>query len=89
MSEEILQKGVCGQEKDTACAKAAVDGGETAGGEAAAKGGEAVGAETAAENEQILEEKEAVVAGVHNYSREDAYVWPQDPWVLRLSLIHI
>lgn len=37
----------------------------------------------AAKEETAAKEKEAVVAGVHNYSREDAYVKPSDPRVLK------
>ena len=34
-------------------------------------------------NEEPVETKEEVVAGVHNYSREDSYVKPEDPKVLQ------
>ena len=43
--------------------------------------------EAASEKDKAAEERqaaaEAVVAGVHNYSREESYVTPSDPRVLK------
>ena len=44
---------------------------------------ESTGTKAETKDVQAAGEKEAVVAGVHNYSREDSYVWPEDPRVLR------
>ena len=50
----------------------------------AAETAETAGGNAAEEAEKEKAEKEdVVVAGVHNYSREDSYVYPTDPWVLK------
>ena len=36
-----------------------------------------------AKGTEAAKEKEVVVAGVHNYSREESYVKPTDPRVLK------
>ncbi len=80
--EEILQGQ--GDPEETKTAMGAKEG--AAEGTAASGAQEAAAGETAAsgtEGAEAEEAAEAVVAGVHNYSDEDVYVMPEDPWVLK------
>lgn len=80
--EEILQGQ--GDPEETKTAMGAKEG--AAEGTAASGAQEAAAGETAASGTEGAEAEEAaevVVAGVHNYSDEDVYVMPEDPWVLK------